>query len=178
MCVDTENVELALQEVCNPQVWGFFQAPVQMVHGGVASTCPSVLNHAAVLGSLFHFACKLTRVVKIGRVKRSREPLAKLHSIETPGQEPREKVNLSQLERLIYFFIFIFLFFLPFSSFSVSQPMKLGGSSGWRRAASGLHAAVGTQACLKHLSSVEMSIALARLFFLCSKEQAKLLICG
>lgn len=76
VCVDTENVGLALQEVCSPQVRGFsrhqFRWPV-----GVDCMCPSVL------GSLVPF--KLPRAVKAGRAEEQR---AKLHSIETPVKNP------------------------------------------------------------------------------------------
>lgn len=115
------------------------------------------------------------QAAKTGRARRSGDPLGKLHPTGTPGQKPGEKRNLTHMKRSVLKNIF----FLPSpSSFSESQPVKLGSCSGWRRVTLGLHAAVGTPAYPKHLSLGEMSIALARLFFLCSKEQANLLICG
>lgn len=78
-----------------PRFGDFFRHQFRWSTGGPASTCPSVLNHAAVLGSLLCFACKLPRVAKIGSAKRSREPLGKLRSTGTLGQKPMEKVNES-----------------------------------------------------------------------------------
>lgn len=78
VCVDTENVGLALQEVCSPQGRGFSRHQFRW-SVAVDCMCPSVL------GGLFPFACKLPKAGKAGRAEEQR---AKLHSIETLVKNP------------------------------------------------------------------------------------------
>jgi len=90
-----------LRKFAVPRFGDFSRQQFRRSAGSPASMCPSILNHVPILGSSLCFACKLPRLAKLGRARRSREPLVSFapqgHWVKNTG----EKVNLNQLKRLI-----------------------------------------------------------------------------
>lgn len=93
----TEIVGLALSEVCNHQIWGFFPS--------TSSDGPQgALPLPDPLSSAFASPASWPGLQSWQSKEEQREPLSKLHPTGTPAQKPREKENLGQLKRLIFLF--------------------------------------------------------------------------